>query len=83
MVVQQDLKSVAFPKLDEGQIAQLGNCGGASPRRFEDGQTLFRVGDRDFKFFVVKSRRDRDHRRVGRRSQDAHGPQGRGGSAAT
>jgi thioredoxin reductase (NADPH) len=49
------LHEVAFPKLDETQIAELARCAGASPKRYHDGETLFKVGDRDFKFFIVKS----------------------------
>jgi thioredoxin reductase (NADPH) len=33
----------------------VGRCGGASLTRVTAGQTLFRAGDRDFKFFVIKS----------------------------
>ncbi len=49
------LRTVAFPKLTEDQIARLGRGAGATVQRYGDGQTLFDVGDRDFKFFVVKS----------------------------
>jgi thioredoxin reductase (NADPH) len=51
-----DLRAVAFPTLDEAQIARLGRCAGASLGRYRAGQKLFEVGDCDFKFFVVKSR---------------------------
>jgi thioredoxin reductase (NADPH) len=50
-----DLQSIAFPTLDEAQIARLAGCTDAMPRTYEDGQTLFAVGERDMKFFVVKS----------------------------
>ena len=46
---------VAFPTLDEAQIEKLGRCAGASLKHYRDGQPLFRVGEREFKFFVVKS----------------------------
>ncbi|HEY5777218.1 MAG TPA: hypothetical protein VIT00_00675 [Terrimicrobiaceae bacterium] len=49
------LRSLAFPTLHESQIEEPGRCAGASLKRFQDGQTLFRVGERDLKFFVVKS----------------------------
>ncbi|HEV3163951.1 MAG TPA: FAD-dependent oxidoreductase [Isosphaeraceae bacterium] len=52
---ENDLLSIAFPKLDESQIAELARCATAKPRVYRDGQALFNVGDRDFKFFVVKS----------------------------
>jgi thioredoxin reductase (NADPH) len=50
-----DLQAIAFPTLDEAQITRLSACSAAVPRSFQDGQTLFAVGERDFKFFVVKS----------------------------
>jgi thioredoxin reductase (NADPH) len=50
-----DLHSVAFPKLDEGQLASLGRCPLTTLKRYRGGETLFEAGDRDFKFFVVKS----------------------------
>ena len=53
--VEQSLHSVAFPTLDEAQIAELGHCTMAAPKLYRDGQTLFAVGDRDFKFFIVRS----------------------------
>jgi thioredoxin reductase (NADPH) len=49
------LQSIAFPTLDEDQIARLSACTAGVSRSFEDGQTLFAAGDRDIKFFVVKS----------------------------
>src|SRR5689334_25054385 len=52
---EHDLHAVACPKLDKAQLEMLGNCGGATLRRYRDGETLIQAGDRDFKFFVVKS----------------------------
>ena len=52
---EQDLLAVAFPTLDDAQIAKLGLCAGATRKSYRDGQTLFEVGDRDFKFFIVAS----------------------------
>jgi thioredoxin reductase (NADPH) len=49
------LQASAFPTLDEVQIAELRRCTGASLERYPAGRALFEVGDRDFKFFVVKS----------------------------
>jgi hypothetical protein len=49
------LQVSAFPTLDEVQIAELRRCTGASLERYPAGRALFEVGDRDFKFFVVKS----------------------------
>src|SRR6266446_9184839 len=54
-MAEHDLQSIAFPRLDEAQIARLSGCTAAKPRSYEDGQTLFAVGERDMKFFVVKS----------------------------
>src|ERR1700720_3612515 len=51
----QDLNAMAFPKLTEAQIAQLGRYAGAPPKKFRAGETLFRCGDRDSKFFVIKA----------------------------
>ena len=52
---QYTLHSIAFPVLDDAQIAQAGQCTTLLPRRCEDGETLIAVGDRAFKFFIVKS----------------------------
>src|SRR5260370_26882347 len=52
---ENNLLSVAFPTLDETQISQLAGCTNAEPKLFRSGQTLFRVGDRNLHFFIVKS----------------------------
>jgi thioredoxin reductase (NADPH) len=52
---EQNLLSVAFPKLDETQISRLASCTAAAPKLFHDGQTLFAVGDQNMNFFIVKS----------------------------
>jgi len=52
---EQNLLSVAFPTLDETQIHRLATCSGAAPKRFQDGQTLFKVGDLNINFYIVKS----------------------------
>src|SRR6266404_8728732 len=54
-MAEHDLKSIAFPTLDEAQISRLSGCTASVARSYQDGQTLFAVGDRDMKFFVVKS----------------------------
>ena len=46
-------EQIAFPRLAEAQIAAL--AGFATPRRFRDGETLFRAGEQGFGFFVVRS----------------------------
>src|SRR5437773_3848937 len=54
-MAEHDLHSIAFPTLDEAQITRLSGCTAAVSKSFKDGQTLFTVGDRNVKFFVVKS----------------------------
>ena len=54
MAVQQ-LDAIAFPKLDEEQMAKLGHYAGVAPKKLRAGEALFRVGDRDSSFFVIKS----------------------------
>ena len=51
----QNLEAIAFPKLNDEQIARLGRYAGASPKKFRAGEALFHAGDRDAKFFVIKS----------------------------
>ena len=54
-MAEQDLHAVAFPSLDESQVAAIGHCTGASLAEYRAGQVLFHCGERDFKFFVIKS----------------------------
>jgi thioredoxin reductase (NADPH) len=54
-MIPRDLQSVAFPRLDETQIASLSRCAAATRERYEAGRKLFQVGDRDYRFFVVQS----------------------------
>src|SRR5512135_1262566 len=54
-MAEHDLYDVAFPTLDEAQIAALGSCPLTTLQQYRDGEKLFEVGDHDFKFFVVKS----------------------------
>jgi thioredoxin reductase (NADPH) len=54
-MAEHDLQSIAFSTLDEAQITRLSGCTAPVLRSYQDGQTLFAVGDRDLKFFVVKS----------------------------
>ena len=54
-MAEHDLHAIAFPTLDETQIGELSRCTSATPRVYRHGQTLFAVGDRDFKFFIVTS----------------------------
>jgi thioredoxin reductase (NADPH) len=54
-MIQQELHAVAFPILSEAQMSRLGECGEAQVMRHQAMQTLFEAGDRDFKFFVIRS----------------------------
>src|SRR6476646_3350765 len=54
-MAEHNLRAIAFPTLNEAQIEKLGSCAGAFLKKYPDGQALFKVGERDFKFFVVKS----------------------------
>jgi thioredoxin reductase (NADPH) len=50
-----ELRDIAFPTLTAEQIVELSRCSGASLEKHKDGTTLIEVGERDFKFYVVKS----------------------------
>ena len=50
-----NLHQIAFPKLDEAQIASLSRCAHAKLRKFSEGDKLFTVGEREPKFYIVKS----------------------------
>ncbi len=54
-MAEHDLMSIAFPTLEEAQIAELSRCLEATTTSYRDGETLFAVGQRDFKFHVIKS----------------------------
>src|SRR5215216_5961963 len=54
-MAEHNLQSVAFPTLDDSQISEVARCTSATPKLYRDGQTLFAVGDRDFKFFIIRS----------------------------
>jgi len=54
-MAEHTLHSIAFPVLNEEQIAQLANCTTVAPKHFRDGEILIAVGDRAMKFFIVKS----------------------------
>ena len=48
-----DKQAIAFPVLTEAQIAAVHKF--STLNSFEPGETLFAFGERDFKFFIVKS----------------------------
>ena len=54
-MAEHNLHSVAFPTLEQSLIDDLSRCSSVTTKSYRDGQTLFSVGDRDFKFFIVKS----------------------------
>jgi thioredoxin reductase (NADPH) len=54
-MAEHNLQSIAFPILEEAQIAQLANCTHVTAKHYRDGEKLITVGERNVKFFVVKS----------------------------
>ena len=52
-----DLDSAAFPTFDAAQIERFAQCSRAAVTRYHDGQKLFETGERNFRFFVIKSGR--------------------------
>ena len=82
-MAEHDLHSVAFPKLDEAQMAALERCPLTSSSDYRDGEKLFEAGDRDFKFFVVKSGEVEIVDDSGDDAEDRHGPSARASSPAT
>jgi thioredoxin reductase (NADPH) len=54
-MTEHNLHDAAFPTLDGAQIAALGKCAGGTLKKYRAGQALFQIGERDFKFFVIKS----------------------------
>jgi thioredoxin reductase (NADPH) len=53
MAAEHSLQSVAFPVLDDAQIAQLAGCIKIASKPFPDGETLVAVGERKMRFFIV------------------------------
>ncbi len=54
-MVEHTLRSIAFPTLDDAQVSEFERCTNATKKLYRDGQTLISMGDRDFKFYIVKS----------------------------
>jgi thioredoxin reductase (NADPH) len=48
-----DLHAIAFPKLGEAQLTALGRCPFTKHKHYHDGEALFRVGERDPRFYVL------------------------------
>ena len=51
-MTEHDIRRIAFPILDDVQVATLAKFG--TRRALRDGQLLFQAGARDYKFFVVE-----------------------------
>src|SRR6266850_5648118 len=54
-MAENDLRAIAFPKLDEAQLASLERCSLTVLKRYRDGEKLFEAGQRDWNFYVVRS----------------------------
>src|SRR4029077_15898045 len=54
-MAENDLRAVAFPTLNEVQLASLERCPLTLFKRYRDGEKLFEAGQRDCNFYVVKS----------------------------
>ena len=54
-MAENDLRAVAFPKLSTAQLASLANCPLTICRRCRRGDKLFKTGERDSKFFIIKA----------------------------
>ena len=54
-MAEQDLNAIAFPTFDAAQMGKIERYANGPPKKIKADQALFRVGDRDAKFFVIKS----------------------------
>jgi thioredoxin reductase (NADPH) len=54
-MAERDLESIAYPKLDDAQLARLDGCANPQLQRHPAGSVLFDVGAREFAFYVVKA----------------------------
>jgi thioredoxin reductase (NADPH) len=54
-MAEHDLLSIAFPTLDDTQIAEFSRCTAATTKSYRDGETLIAVGQRNFTFHIIKS----------------------------
>jgi thioredoxin reductase (NADPH) len=54
-MAEHTLQSLAFPVLDETQIAQISGCIKVAPKHYPDGERLISTGERAMKFFIVVS----------------------------
>ena len=54
-MAENTLRSVAFPTLDDAQIAKVAGCIKVTSTKHADGDILIATGDRAMKFYIVKS----------------------------
>jgi thioredoxin reductase (NADPH) len=54
-MAEHTLQSTAFPTLDDSQVSEFERCTKAVKKVYRNGHTLISMGDRDFKFYIVKS----------------------------
>src|SRR5689334_16355991 len=54
-MAEQDLNAIGFPTLTQTQMAALERYANAAPKKFPAGAALFHAGDRDPKFYVIRS----------------------------
>ena len=54
-MAQFDLHEIAFPTLTDKQVEQLGGCTGVTISKHPAGDVLVQVGDRNFRFFVIRT----------------------------
>lgn len=52
-MAEHDLQSIAFPVLDDAQIEALSRCTSATRKIYREGEVLFAVGERNFKFHII------------------------------
>ena len=54
-MTENTLQSVAFPVLNEQQVAQIAACARVTSKHHTDGDILVATGDRGIRFYIVKS----------------------------
>src|SRR5690349_7623886 len=54
-MAEPTFQSVAFPTLDEAQVAEIVRFTDGPPRRYKEGETVFATGVRDYKFLLIMS----------------------------
>jgi len=54
-MAEQDLYTIAFPTVTETQMLGLERYADATPKKYPAGEAFFQAGDRDPKFYVIKT----------------------------